>query len=74
MIPSASHIDDGTGERLRHTAGACRYAALVFADGAPARSSFAPTLERWAANFERRAAEADRGALPLQPDLFGAHP
>jgi len=65
MTPSTP--SKGLGDSLRHTAGACRYAALAFAEGTPARQSFAPTLDRWAANFERRAADADRGE---QPDLF----
>lgn len=54
-------------ESLRHTAGACRYASLVFAEGSPARQKFAPDLAAMAERFERRAAEAERGE---QPDLF----
>lgn len=46
------------------TAGACRYAALAFAASeSEAQRRFAPVLDQWAANAERRA-------MPDQPDLF----
>ena len=51
-------------ESLRHTAGACRFASLAFAEGSPARQKFAPELAAMAERFESRA---DRG---VQPDLF----
>ena len=46
------------------TAGAIRFAALMWAEhGADPQRRFAPTLDQWAANAERRA-------MPDQPDLF----
>ncbi|WP_420478283.1 hypothetical protein [Brevundimonas sp. FT23028] len=46
------------------TAGAHRYAAEAFANSPfPAQRAFAPTLETWASNAERRG-------QPAQRDLF----
>lgn len=51
-------------EIARFTAGACRYAAEAFRHSPhEAQRKFAPTLEIWAANAERRAE-------PEQGDLF----
>lgn len=56
-------------EIAANTAGACRFAAMVWAgsDSAPQRA-FVPVLDTWAVNAERRAVEAARDE---QPDLFG---
>jgi hypothetical protein len=48
------------------TAGACRFAALAFADSpSEAQRRFAPTLELWAMRFEVRQV-----AEPTQLELF----
>lgn len=52
----------------RFTAGACQYAASVFAGSdSPAQRAFAPTLEQWGERFMARDAEQ-----PEQLEMFEA--
>lgn len=56
-------------EMARHTAGAHRFAADAFrASPSPAQRAFAPVLDAWAANADRRGDEAERKE---QGELFG---